>query len=205
MNGTSSRPPRSRRWLDPRLAIGIGLVVVSLVGVWLVVDTATRSTPVYAAATTLSAGDRLDASDLVVVQARLGDARERYVADGALPADGAVVTRTVLAGELVPQSAIGRAEEVDAGSVVIESDTALPEAVTDGAIVDVWAAEPDEGGSFGPPSVIVDGASVVRVVESDGLVGSDGATVEILVPAGKIASVLASISRGDAISIVPAG
>jgi hypothetical protein len=53
--------------------------------------------------------------------------------------------------------------------------------------------------------VIVSGATVVRVIESDGLVASDdAASLELLVPRLRIARVLEAVANDDAMSIVPA-
>ncbi|GAB3615988.1 hypothetical protein GCM10027416_05450 [Okibacterium endophyticum] len=196
---------RRRFWVDPRFGIGVALVVVSLAGVWFVVSTATTSTPVYAAASTLSVGDTVTASDLVVTHVQLGEAGGRYVADGELPDDGAVIVRTILKGELVPQSSVGSEAELRTSAVVVETSTSLAAAVEPGALADIWTAERDGQGDFAPPVVTVSGASVARVIEDSGMVTDDGASVELLVPKGSVAAVLAAIARGDAVSIVPAG
>jgi hypothetical protein len=52
--------------------------------------------------------------------------------------------------------------------------------------------------------VLVSSATVVRVLEPDGLVaGRDGGSVEVLIERAKIARVLEAISNEDAISLVP--
>jgi hypothetical protein len=57
---------------------------------------------------------------------------------------------------------------------------------------------------FGPPAVLVGSATVVRVLESKGLISdSRGHVVELLVPRDKIARVLEAVAGGDAISLVP--
>ncbi len=196
---------RSRRFgLDPRLGIGIGLVVVSIVGVWSLVQSADRSSPVYVASSTLSVGDTITAGDLAVAHVRLDSAAERYLS--AIPEAGLVVTRTIPEGELVPRTAVGTGAEVDVSALVVPSAVALAGSVKTGSRVDVWVAEQQEGGSFAPPTVIVSDASVVRVVEQQGLVSAGGGdTVEILVPHGMVAAVLAALSGDNALSIVPAG
>jgi hypothetical protein len=52
--------------------------------------------------------------------------------------------------------------------------------------------------------VIVPGAIVVRLVESDSIVAADQSTgIEVLVPKSKIARVLEALANDDAISVVP--
>ena len=195
---------RSRVRLDPRFVIGIALILVSIVGVWVVVQSADRSTPVYLARSTLSVGDVVRDGDLTVASVRLGDADARYVAGGSIPDDGLVVLRTVLKGELVPQSAVGTDAAVSVSAIVVGSTSTLPESVEAGSLIDVWSAKVQDDGTFAPPVVLLAGASVVRIVEQQGLVATSGQDVEVLVPKGKVASVLAALAGGDAISVVPA-
>jgi hypothetical protein len=196
---------RGRFWFDPRLAVGLVLVLVSVLGVTLLVSNAERTRPVYAATQTLAAGDMVEATDLAVAQVRLGRAERSYLSPGDLPPGGVLLTRTVSDGELLPVGAVTEAGSVDVSSVVVESTGRLPRSVAAGRLVDVWAAREGEAGVFGPPGVLVPSATVVHVLEDDGLVG-DGSTdsVEILVPRERVARVLESIANGDAVSLVPA-
>lgn len=197
--GRSGRFP-----VDPRLAIGIGLILVSILGVWSVVQAADRSSTVYVAGSTLSIGDTITADELAVAHVRLDAAGDRYLT--AVPDDGLVVTRTIFEGELVPRSSVRADATVPVSAVVVESEVALAGSVKPGALVDIWAAEQQEDGSFAPPTVIVSDAGVVRVIEQPGLVASGtGDTVEVLVPTGSVAALLAALSGESALSIVPAG
>lgn len=198
-------PGRSRRFgVDPRLGIGVGLILASIAGVWSVVQAADQSSPVFVAPATLSIGETVTADDLDVAHVRLGAAGERYLTN--IPDEGLVVTRTIFEGELVPRSAVKPDADVQVSAVVIESAVALAGSVKPGSLIDVWAAEQQEDGSFAPPTIIVSDAGVVRVIEQRGLVApGDGDTVEVLVPTGEVAALLAALSGESAISIVPAG
>jgi hypothetical protein len=198
--------PKSRRfWFDPRFAIGLTLVLASVAGVVGLVSTASAMTPAYAAATPLEPGDRITSSDLVETLVRIEAVSGRYLIPGDLPDAGFVVTKPIGAGELVPASAVGATAGLDVASVVVSTNAQLPESTKPGDTVDVWASSSLGTGLFGPPSVIVPGATVVRVVVDDGIVkSSDGATVEILVPRLRIARLLSAIANDDELSIVPA-
>lgn len=197
---------RTRRfWFDPRFAIGLVLVVASVVGVLVVVSSADASTRVYTARDALAPGDTIDAGDLVVSSVRLASVGELYLVPGDVPDDGLVVTRTVAAGELVPASAVGAKAGISLASVVVTLGGRIPASVAPGSTVDLWAASEEEANLFRPPVVIVSGATVVRVIESDGLVASDeAASLELLVPRLRIARVLEAVANDDAMSIVPA-
>lgn len=190
--------------VDPRAVVGAGLILASIAGVWFVVEAADQSSPVLVAGATLSVGDTISQGDLEVAHVRLDAADTRYLA--SVPEGGLVVTRTVFEGELIPLSAVKAGARVQVRAVVVESATRLPGSVEAGSLVDVWAAEQQEDGSFAPPIVVVGGASVVDVLEQQGLVTTGAAsTVEILVPTGSVALLLAALAGDSAISIVPAG
>lgn len=190
--------------VDARLVVGVGLILASIAGVWFVVEAADRSSPVFVASSTLSVGDTIEEGDLSVAHVRLDAADARYLS--SMPDGGLVVTRTILEGELVPRSAVKSEAQVRMSAVVLDSGTRLPGSVEPGSLVDVWAAEQQEDGSFAPPVVVVGGASVVEVLEQQSLVTAGGGeTVEVLVPTGTVALLLAAVAGDSAISIVPAG
>lgn len=197
------RPPRTF-WFDPRFAIGVGLVVVSVVGVYGVVTTTDRTVQVFSASSALSPGDRIYADDLVSENVRLGEVVGKYLTPGELSEDGLVVTRAVAAGELIPTSAVGDAASIRVASVVVTVSGQLSKSIAPGAVVDVWSATGTDHGVFGPPAVLVGSATIVRVIESSGLISDGGGGgVEILVPREKVARVLEAVANGDAISLVP--
>lgn len=195
---------RRRFWFDPRFAIGLVLVGASVAGVYAVVATADTSVQVFATRTALSPGDRVDAGDLVATSIRFDGATRLYLVGADLPQDGLIVTRPVAAGELLPASAVGNAAGERLASIVVEVGGQLPRSVSPGASVDLWAAREGEAGLYAPPVVIVSSATVVRLVESDGIVVSESSgAVELLVPRARVARVLEAIANGDALSLVP--
>jgi hypothetical protein len=190
---------------DPRLAIGLALVVVSVVGVLAIVAAADETTAVYVAHDALAPGDRVRPADLDEAHVRLDAAADEYLTPGEIPAAGVVVTRAVGSGELLAASAVGRADGLRLAPLVLSVAGELAASVGPGALVDIWAASEVVNGEFGPPTVIVPDARVVRLVESEGIMAGGSATgVEVLVPKSKVARVLEAIADSDAISIVPA-
>ncbi|GAA3735844.1 hypothetical protein GCM10022239_09870 [Leifsonia bigeumensis] len=205
-NAGAVRPARQRRpfRFDPRLAIGVVMVVASVVGVYAVVVAADRSVLVYAATSTVNPGDRIYIDDLQPTSVRLGEAAGRYLLPEDVPAEGLLVTRSVAAGELVPASAVGSAASIRFASVVASVSGRLSKAIAPGAVVDVWSAVETDHGVFGPPVVLVGSATIVRVVDAGGLIADGGGEgVEVLVPRDRIARVLEATANGDAVSLVP--
>jgi len=206
MAASGSQQRRTRRpfFFDPRFAIGLALVIASVVGVYAIVRTADHTTQVYAARNALVAGQHFSADDLVVRAVQLGSVGGKYVTADDLPNAGAVATRSVPEGELVPASAVGTAAAENETSVVVHVKGEIAASVTPGTSVDVWSAARTEHDRYDPPAVLVDGATVVRVVEADSMVASsDGLSVEVRVPKRKVAAVLEAIANADAISLVP--
>lgn len=204
---TTQREDSARRktfWFDPRFTIGLVLVAASVGGVLWVVSAADTSVQVFAARSALSPGDRIEATDLVSQSVRLGPSSGKYLHGRDVPSVGLVVTRAVSAGELVPASAVGNAAGLRVASVVVTVHGELPKSIGAGAVVDLWSAVEGENGEFGAPSVLVSSATVVRLIEADGIIadGSSG-SVELLIPRPKTARVLESIANADAISLVP--
>ena len=196
-------PQRKRFWFDPRLAIGLVLIAASVAGVLGIVSSADASVSVLAARDDLAPGDRIDEYDLIATGARLADSH-LYLLPGDVPDAGLVVTKAVAEGELVPASAVGSTAGTRFASVVVTVNGQLPGAVETGATVDLWAARKGELSTFGAPSVIVSGATVVRVIEAEGLVTSgEATTLEVLVPRTRIARVLEAVANADALSVVP--
>ena len=201
---SKERRPRSF-WFDPRFAIGIALVVVSVLGVLGIVATADSSVQVFVARSALVPGDRVDAGDLLATSVRLGDLDTKYLMAADVPSGGLVVTRAVSAGELVPASAVGTRAGVRVASVVVAVQGTLPKSVVAGAVIDLWSATRGEDRSYGPPAVLASTVTVVRVIASDGMVSArEGDSVEVLVPRNRIARVLQAIANEDALSLVPA-
>lgn len=194
---------RSRKvWFDPRFAIGVALVAVSIASVMGIVAAADRTVAVYSAPSALVAGERVTAHDLAVEHVRFGGA-DRYLGPESLPSDGVVVTRPVGAGELIPLAAVGDRAGIRSAPVVVSVTGALALSIAPGAVVDVWSSPPAEGANFGPPSVLVPSATVVRIIESSGIIAErGGASVELLVPRDRIARVLEAAANSNAIALV---
>ena len=200
---------RKRFWFDPRFAIGVVLIVVSVAGTAFVVTAADSSVSVLAARSALTPGQTVTSDDLIATKVGftkvgLERASSLYLSPSDVPARGLVVTRTVAAGELVPASAVGSADGIDSTSVVITVKGQLAESIGPGATADVWAAAKTDDG-YGSPVVIVPTATVVRLVKSSGIVVDDSSgSVEILVPKDTVARVLEAVADQDALSLVPA-
>ncbi|MFD4422754.1 hypothetical protein ACFWN7_14805 [Agromyces sp. NPDC058484] len=198
----TDRADRGALRLDPRLLIGIVLIAASTAGVWALVSGFDDAIEVYSVRDTVTPGTPIAAADLTVESVRLGATADHYLAPGDLPDGGLVVTRTMEAGELVPDSAVDSVDRTGLATVVVPSRGALPSGLGAGATVDVWAARLVDRGSYEPPAVLVAGAEIAGVQEPEGMVATGGVSVELLIPREKVAAVLQGLAAGDAIDLV---
>ncbi len=204
-----ARRVRRPSWRDPRLGVGLLLVAGSVaLGTWVVAD-ADRGTGFYATRGALTPGDPVVTEDLQVVQGRLPGTEAVYLAAGAPIPPGAVVTRPVGPGELLPADAIGTGADVDVRPVGIPVSGALSAAVVKGTLVDLWLTVPPATGigvaaEPAQPSLVAADLRVADVSESDDLFAAGGSTtVEVLVPSGELPDVLAALSTDGEITLVP--
>lgn len=193
---------RSAR-LDPRLLIGSLLVIASVFGVLAVVSAANRTTAVYVANESIAEGDEISLERLAVVEVPVSESTEYYLSPAQLPEQAAITTRPIGAGELVPISALGLADDTSA-QVVVTISGALPDRVASGTAVELWAAMPGERpGTYDAPKVVVQDAQVVRVFETDQLVNSGQTELELRVPDAQLTEVLTAVTNGALLHVVP--
>lgn len=201
------REPSPRRgrplWADLRFLLGIVLIVVSVSGVWLVVAAARQTTPILVASRTLVPGHEIAPGDLRVVDVALGAAAGSYLS-AAADTSGRVATRTVAAGELVPADALTDDASTGMTRVVVRSDVDVPASVVSGATVEVWAAPPAQPGTTpAPPRIVVADAVVAAVAEDSGMVAAGARRIELVIPHAAAPDVLAAVSSGAALSVLP--
>ncbi|CAH0230064.1 hypothetical protein SRABI76_02728 [Microbacterium oxydans] len=199
-----SRQRRASRG-DARFFIGIALVAVSIAGVWFLVSAADDVTPVLQANRTISQGEALTAADFQVAEVGLGVLADRYIAPDELKT-GQIASRTLRKGELVPISATTEASAARSTTIVVESSTPIPHDTDPGSVVELWSAPPlDDGRSYDAPRILVADAIVSDVVEAQGMLAESGTSVELVIDRADVAEVLAAVTGGSALSVVPIG
>lgn len=200
-----ARPPRAV-WGDARFLIGLTLVVLSIGGVWAVLSSAGATTPVLQANRTIVRGEALVAGDFQIIEVGLGAITDRYLAPQDLR-PGQVASRTVAEGELMSGTAVEEADANRTTTIVVESSTGVPADITAGSVVELWHAPSlDDGGAVrDAPRILVSEAIVASVSRTDGMLATDDTTVEIVIDRSEVAEVLAAITGGSVLSVVPIG
>ncbi len=195
------RPPS---WRDPRLALGIALVLGATVTGAAVVSAADDSVPVLAASRTLTPGDQLDPDAVAVVRVRLDSAAAAYLPADEQPAAGLVSLRTIAAGELLPRQAVGTPEQLAHRPVAVPLSGVPPEGLARGGLVDVWVSERLPDREYGEPVLVVPGADVVAVSDAGaGLAATGGATAHVLLDTAGLRAVLGALANEDRVDLVP--
>ena len=156
------------RWLDPRLIIGVLLVLSSVVAGTRVIAAADQTVPVLVAARDLAPGQPLTPDLVETRRVKLDGNLDRYLT-GAV-GRGYVVVRAVNEAELLPRSSIAAATDGRALRYVTISLPAaeVPVELAGGDLVDVWQVPPSDSADRAASLLL----SSVGVTESDS--GSDG-------------------------------
>ncbi|ATG51589.1 flagellar biosynthesis protein FlgA [Brachybacterium vulturis] len=193
---------RTPRWKDPRLIVGIVLVVASVLMGAVLVSRLSETTAVLVARSAIVPGDAISAEDLMVVELRLGEQTDHYVGTVEAVPEGAVALRTIRPGELVPMSAIGQSAEVPLRPVVIPVEASVAESVVPGATVELWHTAPaGEEGADAQARLLVPDAVVRRIDEGSSL-GMQEMSVEVLVPSDRLDEVLEVLSQDERLDVI---
>ena len=172
----SPAAPRARRpsWRDPRLAVGLALVCLSVLVGARVLASSDDTVSVLAAGGDLVAGQRLDAADLTEVRLRFTSDEDaaRYLPAGELPSD-AVLLRAVAAGELVPRAALSTGADGLVEVPMSVDPGRVPGSVRAGSLVDVWVTSGEDGARSRPAEQLLSEVPVLSVSRAGGL-GSGG-------------------------------
>jgi hypothetical protein len=155
------------------LWIGVVIVALSVVAGSRLLAAADESVPVWAVASDLAPGDRVTAEDLVATRVRFVDETDLalyYPADQALPGDLRLL-RTVAAGELLPRSATGTADQAGVLQLPVQVEPgAVPPDVGAGSVVDVYLRT--EGRCPACVEAALESVTVVTAPAPDELTGS---------------------------------
>ena len=194
-------------WRDSRLVVGVLLVIVAATLGAKAVASADDRVPVWVAATNLVAGDAVEATSFVRADVRLADGMSAYLGADSPAPTGSFLLRDVRAGELVPASAVGAADEVDVQRVTVRADAMSTSGLTRGSRVDVFvtpkAATTGERASVSTQRVLRS-AAVANVLTSSGGFGAGSMTsVQIYVPADKVQPLVEAVDAEAKLTLVP--
>lgn len=167
-------------WKDPRLLIGILLVLTSVAGVVALVGTADRTTEVYAARESIAVGEKVTREKITTVRVRLDDVESSYLtAKTGLP-EGKVAVQRIGRNQLLPRESLGSTDSLDRKPVAITVEESLPAQAVAGARVDVWVALPDARNGFAEPQLLLPGAEIAEITPGTSALGGTKSTVVLV-------------------------
>jgi hypothetical protein len=186
------------RWVDARVALGVLLVLLSVVAGARAFASAGRLTGVYAAAHDLVPGTRIGPGDLTVTRVRLDGDGGSYVAAGAAPI-GYVVTRFVGSDELVPGAALASSPPHPTRLVTLPVQPGhLPADLGHGDLVDVYLTPKVAAGTQVPmPTLVLSSVAVDDRDSGSRTFGGDSSLAVVLaVPADRVRAVVHAVESG---------
>lgn len=198
-------------WRDTRLLVGVFLVLLATVLGAKAVASFDDRVPMYQATQAIKPGDRLGAGNLKRVEVLLGDVGSAYRSASAPLPDDAYAVRTVPAGELLPNEAIGKAADLTVQPLTVRVDAVQVGGLDGGSLVDVYVnAATDRVGSAATaaptgPKRLLESVTVASVTKDASRFGSSSSTsaVQILVPRANVSDLIAAIDAESKITLVP--
>lgn len=202
-----SEPARRLRkpgWRDPRLIVGILLVVVAVAGVLTLLSLQNKTVPVYVANQDISMGEKIESSGLDVVDVRLDSVQDHYLTAREAPAEGLQANTLIRSGELVPMASIGGRDPQGRKPLSVELSRDLPVAVAVGTRVDVWSAERGANSTtYEEPKKLLETVEVSAIHELDsGFGGTSGQVVELLVTDEDLPDMISALANEAQLTVV---
>lgn len=204
-SGPTLRRLRRPGWRDPRLLIGVALVLLSAVGGSLLVQHLSRTDTVLVATSALVPGDEIAAEDLQPAEVRLPDPDLYVSAPEHVPA-GSVALNPVGAGEMIPRSSVAGPQQLAHRVVAVPVEGVVAAGVVTGAHIELWATAvpgPGAGDDEPTPALLVGDAVVHRVTSESSVGGARGPTIELVVPESVVPTVLSALAAEHRLDIVP--
>lgn len=191
-------------WKDPRLLLGVLLVLSSVAGVTALVAAQDESISVLAAGRDIPVGTVLQAGDLESVSVRLGEVEGSYVGAGEPLPENAVAGSLIRSGELLAKADLTTADKLDRKPLGLDVETPLPRGIQAGDRVDIWASLPDGRNGFSEPRRLLEAAEISELTVAESVIaGSDAVRLLVLVEDADLPALLGALSNQAKIAVVP--
>jgi Flp pilus assembly protein CpaB len=159
----------SQRSIDWRIIVGIVMVLAGGVGTLALVGWMDTTRPYLTVINDVVEGQTLTGDDVSVVDLHVRQGDVPYLMESDLElVEGARVTRSLRAGELIPLHAVGSPRAVDTTTITMPFQAGGAPWLLPGARVDVWLSPAIEQGLYGPPRVVSVSAVVSGVRSEEG-------------------------------------
>ena len=195
----------SQRSIDWRIIVGLIMVVAGGVGTLALVGWMDTTRPYLTLVTDVVDGQTLTSSDLGVVDlhVRQGDVPYLMASDRHL-VEGALVTRSLSQGELIPLDALGSPRALDTTTITMPLQAGGAPWLSPGARVDVWMSPAIEQGLYGPPRVVAVSAVVSGVRSEEGFAADPSVVnVDIRVARRDAPAIIGALANNFPLHLTP--
>lgn len=200
--GSTSRRVLRLPW---RVIAGLGLVVISLVGVTGVVLAMDRAEEYVVATEDMVPGETIDEHTLATVWLHVRDRSVPYLTPVDLASSGSrVVLRLIRAGELIPRGSLGTARSDDVTVISLPLNTGGGDSLQPGNRIDVWVSAPRPDTAYSVPQVIAPGALLLAIRQEEGFaVDPNSRFLDIEVAFRDVAPLIHALANDFDIRITP--
>jgi len=195
------------RRINSRMIVGLVLIATSILGVFLLVEGASRTSTVLIAKRLLVEGHQIGAEDVQPIQAQIDSARSSYLTDVHLVV-GKIASRAIMPGELIPVASVAESADVLETTVAVNVDAPVAGDLKPGALVDLWAAQKSTGSSARmeaspePARLLVKRVRLAKHESPATALANPGERVELVLSRDDVATVLDAQSGGLGLYVV---
>ena len=158
-----------KRFIDWRIIVGLVMVMTGALGTLALVGWMDTTRPYLTLTSDVVEGQTLTSNDVTVVDLHVRQGSVPYLtASDRNLVEGARVTRSLAAGELIPLHALGSPRALDSTTITMALHAGGAPWLVPGARVEVWMSPAVEQGLFGPPRIVATQAVVSGVRSEEG-------------------------------------
>ena len=150
---------------NSRIAMGLGLLIISLLAATLIAKEANRTVLVWATKNDLAPGELITDSDITSVSALLPESAKNYLSASA-QIIGGVVLRQISAGDLIPAVAVtASSDSINSRLIPLTVElTDMPLGLSRGDVIDIYAIAKRDS-KITTPELLAANVSVSQVLE----------------------------------------
>ncbi|AJT42969.1 hypothetical protein UM93_07715 [Psychromicrobium lacuslunae] len=195
---------RKPSWKDPRLLIGVLLILFSVSAVLLLLGNAERTVEAFVSTGDIVVGQKLETASMSKVKVRLDELQGAYYLAADQFPSGAVAVQMIHSGQLIPKSSVAMVDESHRKPVAVTLEQKLPAAAQVGDRVDIWVAEVDpKTGLTALPQLILPSVEIEALERAKpGLMTQDQDLVYVLVDAPRLPVLLHALTDKAKLSVV---
>jgi hypothetical protein len=204
-----------------KLALGLGLILASVIGVTALVSSMSKTHGMVMAATDMPVGHVITSGDLMRTDGYVVGSRIVFP-DNVEALVGKVTTRPLAMGEVISEAVVTASFDLDVTTLVLTVSDGVPAALSAGDTIEVWSAGMRDSlgmgmgmgtgtgtgtGSAtwapGEPRPLAAGEFVARIGDAQAAALGGSVQVEVLVAKSDVSAILAAQTRGEALVVLP--